>query len=301
MTHALQAALLDLARWTPPGADLEPLRQRVEAILQAAFATPGAPIPALEPGGEWTEFLQERIREGWSQGVPAVRAVPPALDSSRVLDRMRSLDRSMSGSGTIPAKRFDQMIRDDPDRVMAWAQAMLCHGEDHIITMFEQSEIDTAYAISILRLTLLGELGEWSGRVCDLLSESSWPRCNCPVCGKAPGLAESRGLEQRRYLRCSCCGAGWPFDRLRCPFCGKADHRLLRSLFAEEDRDRCRLAVCDGCGGRLKVITTLGALSPPGIVVAEFTMLYLDFIDDSRDVPTMQDRPATEPAEGETT
>jgi hypothetical protein len=38
--------------------------------------------------------------------------------------------------------------------------------------------------------------------------------------------------------------------------------------------------LCDGCGGRLKVITTLAPISHPGLVVAQFTMLYLDFIDE---------------------
>jgi hypothetical protein len=283
----LKAALLDLARWTGPGADLELLRQRVETILKAAFTTHGAPIPSLEPGAELSEFLQERIREGWSQGVPAVRVVPPAIACTRLHERVRSLDRAMAGWSSVPAERFRELVRDDPAQIATWAQAMLAEGEEYIRGSLEQLGVQPDYAFSILRLTLLGELGEWSGRVSSLLSETSWPRCDCPVCGRAPALAESRGLGQRRYLSCSCCGAGWPSDRMRCPFCGQADHWLLQSLFAEQDQDRCRLAVCDGCGGRLKVITTLAPLSAPGLVVAEFTMLYLDFIDDPRDVHEM--------------
>jgi hypothetical protein len=55
----------------------------------------------------------------------------------------------------------------------------------------------------------------------------------------------------------------------------------LRALFAEEDQERCRLVLCDGCGGRLKVITSLAPLSHPGLILAQFTMLYLDFVDDA--------------------
>ena len=73
---------------------------------------------------------------------------------------------------------------------------------------------------------------------------------------------------------------GWPGNRLQCPCCGKSDLRALRYLFAEEDQNRCRLAICDACRGRLKIITTLAPLSPPGLVVAEFTMLYLDLLED---------------------
>jgi formate dehydrogenase maturation protein FdhE len=94
------------------------------------------------------------------------------------------------------------------------------------------------------------------------------------------GMARSTRATAGQFLRCDRCGAGWPSNRLQCPFCDEDDHRALRSLFAQEDQDRCRLVLCDGCGGRLKVITTLAPISHPGLVVAQFTMLYLDFIDE---------------------
>ena len=50
-------------------------------------------------------------------------------------------------------------------------------------------------------------------------------------------------------------------------------------LFAEEDRERCRLVLCNGCGGRLKVITSLAPPVSSGLVLAQFTMFYLDFIE----------------------
>ena len=55
---------------------------------------------------------------------------------------------------------------------------------------------------------------------------------------------------------------------------------MLRILFAVEVQDRCRLVLCEACGGRLKVITSLAALSPPALVLAQFTTLYLDFVDE---------------------
>jgi len=158
---------------------------------------------------------------------------------------------------------------------------VLNQGEQSIVPSLQQFDVEPNYALSTLRLSLLGELGDWSNRATAKHCESSWPHGDCPVCGASPALAESRGLEQRRFLRCDRCGAGWPSSRLRCPFCGENDHHALRTLFAEEDQGRCRLVLCDGCGGRLKVITSLAPLSHPGLVLAQFTMLYLDFVDDA--------------------
>ena len=248
-------------------------------IMSAAFATVGSPVPSLEPADDQTAFLLERIREGWGEGVPAVRSVTPALDRESLLERIKALD-ACADRDHLVAQQFRKVLASDPELIVNWAGLMLIQGEQSILSSLEQFDVDPNYADSTLRLSLLGELGDWSNRVTEQLCESSWPRGDCPVCGASPALAESRGLEQRRFLRCDRCGAGWPGDRLRCPFCGQNDHHVLRTLFAEEDQERCRLVLCDDCGSRLKVITSLAPLSHPGLVLAQFTMLYLDFIDD---------------------
>jgi len=249
-------------------------------VLKAAFATGGSPVPSLEPANDQTAFLLERIREGWDEGVPAVRVVAPALDRKSLLARVKALD-DCADRDHLAAERFRKVLASEPARIADWAGSMLIQGEQSIVPSLQQFDVEPNYALSTLRLSLLGELGDWSNRATAKLCESSWPHGDCPVCGASPALAESRGLEQRRFLRCDRCGAGWPSSRLRCPFCGENDHHALRTLFAEEDQERCRLVLCDGCGGRLKVITSLAPLSHPGLVLAQFTMLYLDFVDDA--------------------
>jgi formate dehydrogenase maturation protein FdhE len=256
-------------------ADLEPLGQRIACILRNAFNQPGSPIPSLEAGCDETQSLLERIQEGWKVGAPAVTVVKPELDRALLLHRLLALVECTEHEYS-PARRFREVSRTSPDRVVDWVLTRLCDGSEDPSSELEHARIPAEYARSILRLTLLGELGEWSSRITEHLTEPNWRYFGCPVCGRPPALGESRGLEQRRYLRCNCCGAGWPANRLQCPFCGQNDGHRMRSFFAEEDQHRCRLVVCDDCGGRLKVVTTLAPLSPPGLVVAEFTMLYLD-------------------------
>lgn len=248
--------------------------------LESCLLDPWIAGAGIDPADDQTAFLIERIREGWSEGVPAVRVATPTVDPKSLLGRVKALD-DCAGRDHPPAEQFRKILADRPDRIVDWACLMLIHGEPGILSTLQEFEVEPDYTFSTLRLTLLGELGEWSNRVAAQLGESTWSHGECPVCGAVPALAESRGLEQRRFLRCDRCGAGWPSDRLRCPFCGENDHRVLRTLFAQEDQERCRLVLCDGCGGRLKVITSLAPLSPPGLVLAQFTMLHLDFIDDS--------------------
>jgi FdhE protein len=269
--------MTDLERLLSTRTDLEPLRHAITKLLMATFADPGLPVPGLRPDEENTTFLLERIKEGWAQGMPAVRVIPPKLDPLRLWKRALALV-ACSESTNVSAKRLREFIGDDSAQVSILVQKALEDGAS-IAAHLQSNHLDGPFATSILRLTLLGELGDWSDRICEHLSEALWQNGNCLVCGALPGLGESRGLEQRRVLRCGRCGAGWPANRLRCPFCGEGDHHVLRVLSAEEDQGKYHLFLCEACDGRLKVITTLGALSPPGLILAEFAMLHLDFLE----------------------
>src|SRR5205807_9292173 len=47
---------------------------------------------------------------------------------------------------------------------------------------------------------------------------ASWWEGYCPVCGAWPVVAEYRGLERKRQLRCGRCGTGWAVPVLRVGF-----------------------------------------------------------------------------------
>ena len=51
----------------------------------------------------------------------------------------------------------------------------------------------------------------WRDRV-----PSAWRHGYCPLCGAWPALAEARGLERARRLRCGRCAGDWSFAGLRC-------------------------------------------------------------------------------------
>ena len=60
---------------------------------------------------------------------------------------------------------------------------------------------------------------------------ANWGYGSCPICGAWATLAEARGLERSRRLRCGRCGADWRADWLRCVYCDNGDHaRSARSF-----------------------------------------------------------------------
>jgi FdhE protein len=99
---------------------------------------------------------------------------------------------------------------------------------------------------------------------------------HCPICAAWPALAELRGLERTRVLRCSRCGAGWKAEPLLCVYCGQRDHERLGALVPEERSESRKVDVCKACGGYLKAVATLGALAPDAIALEDLATVDLD-------------------------
>jgi hypothetical protein len=280
---SLRTALSDLERLIESRPELADPGQQLASILKATFSVPCSPTPDLTSEETDREVLIELIRDGWSNEVPALRKISITFDRSLLLQRATAITDCGAGDLAV-ARRLHELIVREPDRVARWIDVLLDESDEALTPVLAEEGIDPSYALSVLRLLLLGELGDWSAMITAHLQETSWPRPDCPICGSMAALAESRGLEQRRVLRCDRCGAGWPTSRLQCPFCGETKHQVLRYLFVEGEQERYRLALCDRCGGRLKVIATHAQLSCPGLLVAQLAMIHLDFIEDTDDV-----------------
>ena len=111
----------------------------------------------------------------------------------------------------------------------------------------------------------------WAERV-----PMDWAYGFCPICGGWPALAEKRGLDGARHLRCGCCGGDWRTEWLRCPFCGEADHEKLGSLVSPDKLERETIEVCDRCSGYVKTMTTLRAIRPEHVVLQDLATVVMD-------------------------
>jgi FdhE protein len=98
----------------------------------------------------------------------------------------------------------------------------------------------------------------------------------CFVCGAWATLAEARGLEGARRLRCGRCGGDWSGQWLRCPFCGTDEHARLRGLVGATTGESRRADGCAACGAWVKTVTTLGASTVGELRLLDLATVELD-------------------------
>ena len=264
----LSSALAQLDRLGTTRPELfEPSRQ-LGRMLAASFAIPGEATLGPETLG--------RVVEGWAEGKSAFSVAVPDLAEARVGERFGALlevgDDSQPGVG--PLRSFVGRKGFDPT---PWAVEVVSGRPDRVEEAAIQSGLDPLMTCSILRLAMLPPLAKLA-KILDRTRTGDWDRGDCPNCASRPLLAESRGLEQRIVLRCGLCASEWAWERLRCPSCGETASRALRYSFVEGERERFRLAHCETCRWSWKVVASLGAISPPGLIVADLASIHLDLI-----------------------
>jgi FdhE protein len=111
---------------------------------------------------------------------------------------------------------------------------------------------------------------------------SAWTHGYCPVCGAWPALAELRGLDRSRRLRCARCASDWPLPVLQCVYCGETNHDNLGTLTPEGESQTRRVEVCYTCKGYLKTFTTLRPMALRAIAMTDLASVDLDLIAQER-------------------
>jgi FdhE protein len=111
----------------------------------------------------------------------------------------------------------------------------------------------------------------WSARV-----SVGWDRGYCPICGAWPALAEARGLERERRLRCTRCGGDWRTEWLRCPHCGNRDHLSLAALVSEATAESRKAETCAACRCYVKTISTLTPTAARDVAMQDLATVDLD-------------------------
>lgn len=239
----------------------------------AQIASLGAADPTVAPLARLqAHALQAADAPGWAAGLPPFDPSQLGLGQPLLHGRVVGVDaprlarllRELLAQRGAPAERLD---------ALAVVAAAIAQDADRLRALAEGAGIDPP---------LLGVVGQTAALplllACDApsLDTSAWTRGCCPVCAAWPALAEMRGLERVQWLRCGRCAAQWRFPPMQCVFCGNADERSHRYLAAEGARESRRVALCDGCGGALKSVATLGPLTPADLLLMDLTTLELD-------------------------
>jgi FdhE protein len=169
----------------------------------------------------------------------------------------------------------------------ALAAAALAGEWDAARDLARRLDVDEDALVTLLDYAARGALRAAGARVRALLERRAaaggtgtrtWERGVCPACGAPPVLAELRGKEQGRTLRCARCDGAWAFARLACPACGERDHRKLLSLSGEGEEGYRRADCCDTCRTYVKAVATLAPLSAEALLETDLATAALDMI-----------------------
>jgi FdhE protein len=204
--------------------------------------------------GRQIDLDPKAFRQRWQRVCRALEAQQPdgvaaALAEALGKDRLE------------PAEMLDAILTGQPEAVREKAEAL---------------GLDAGLTATVLRFTLFPLFVALEARLAPLREGAAWEQGYCPTCGSWPLLGEFRGLDQSRFLRCGLCAAGWEVRRLWCPFCGNRDHQRLGFLHSEGEEAKYRAAVCDACRGYVKMLSTLSALPPLHLLLADAATLHLD-------------------------
>ncbi|MCG8350672.1 MAG: formate dehydrogenase accessory protein FdhE [Chloroflexales bacterium] len=269
----IAGAVDKLAKLSATYPDLQAAAALQAALLRTMYAAP-APVQSLDISAE-TAAIRLIAGTPLLHGV----ALPFREQDLRALFlRLCASARNQSENHTSTAAVLEQAVQ--RGRLDLWALShRLIGGEGSTLaTDLDTQDLPAALTMTLLRLALLPFLEQVAVQLAPLRAGQSWQQGYCPSCGAWPILAEQRGLEQFRYLRCGLCTDSWEVDRIWCVFCHNRDHLQLGYVQVEGEEQKQRAATCDVCHSYLKLRSTLTPLSAPELLVEEVALAHLDLI-----------------------
>jgi FdhE protein len=233
----------------------------------------------------WVRLLSEVER---AQGEPRWRAplsdaAPPALAANAPLLQGRRLTIDGAAArlllGRLAAAAGDSLARYRPsaEAAVELIAAAVRQDSAEVGALAAAAGVDGGALGSIAHLATVPLLHS-CGRLLESLLPRFWPEGYCPVCAAWPILAERRGLDRSRQLRCGRCAVEWRSQGLRCVYCGERDHRRLGSLVPEDAREVLQVEICHGCGGYLKSVATLQRIPAIDLLLRDLDTVELDLV-----------------------
>ncbi len=258
MTTSLNTAVLDLGRQYP---EWQPWLTVIEEVLREATDS------------QWEASVAEPP-ESQESKVPLLAGATLSMDITAVgrwSERlMRAAYRSgapkMSTLNGVPQKRLN---------TVDLFKSSLCQNGKWLGEAAVELDVDVDALQAVALLIPVPFLQACNRRWASSIAES-WTEGYCPVCGAWPALAEVRGIERSRYLRCGRCGGGWQAQCLSCPYCGTTDHEELVSLVPEKSGSNGAIDACKRCLGYVKTFTTLQGSPPANVMVDDLASVDLD-------------------------
>ncbi len=266
---------------------LWPLAKRRHLAPNPQLAQRVIEVRQQNPEAErWLELVEAAFAEAgtdmaWGDAVLTIATEQPVrapiLHQAQIAVRRRPAQRWLRQVLELAA--VDHGGRAVPHEVEATAllEAAVCQDDDRVDAIGERTNVDPPTLRVVAQMFALPLL-QTCGRALagQLPAASAWWEGYCPVCGAWPTLAEFRGLERKRWLRCGRCATGWEMAWLRCPFCGETQHTNLGYLAPEAVETTRKVEVCDSCKGYVKAEPTVRPLAPWEIVLDDLATVPLE-------------------------
>jgi FdhE protein len=191
------------------------------------------------------------------------RLLTLAAEASPEAIGLRAAANEDSSGVALDARAFlEAAVNADRDRLEALARSL-------------DIDPDALAAVAALAvMPLLHALRRRFGGAVDPHWHEGW----CPLCGGWPHLAEQRGLERARRLRCARCGGDWAQPGVRCPYCGVVGHEARAALVSEQDGEARKVETCSACRGYLKSVSTLRAWDGDEVALTDLATVDLDLV-----------------------
>lgn len=218
----------------------------------------------------WTEAVP-RPRHAPRPGVPLLAGTAATIDVGRARRWLQRLLRTATTQGG-PAATLERARSLDPVLLL---EAFVECDTTRLDVLAAEAVVEPAALRAMAPLGAMPLL-QACGRALGPSVPATWRAGYCPVCGGWPTLAEARGLERNRRLRCARCGGDWHAEWLRCSFCDTTDHARLGALVPEDVKETRRVETCAVCRGYLKTLTTLTARTALEVALDDLASVALD-------------------------
>ncbi len=232
------------------------LSRAFESVSQSPVA--GRPLPAASPGIPLLHQCTLHVDAGWAR-----QLVGDLVSTAAGGD--------LAGGATLRGYR--------PSREEAVSLTLAAVRQDagELTALAHSAGVDRGALSSIAHLAALPLL-QSCGRQLEGEIPAYWPQGYCPVCAAWPILAERRGLDRSRRLRCGRCAAEWEVQWLCCIYCGEKQHELLGMLEPAERSEQLKVETCGTCRGYLKSIASLQGFSSMELLLQDLETVELDLV-----------------------
>jgi FdhE protein len=194
-----------------------------------------------------------------------------AAELQRLIRRLATMASALEGGTSL------SQYRPTANEAVRLIGAAMRQDRDQLAAAAAAQGLDAGALASVIHLAALPLL-RTCGRMLQDRIPRHWPHGYCPICAAWPTLAERRGLDRSRRLRCGRCAGEWEIEWLICVYCGERNHQRLGSLVSEEDGDRLKVETCASCQGYLKSVATLQAIPAFELLLRDLETVELDLV-----------------------